>query len=368
MGNNKHFKTKVALFFVTTSIAVLRLMAQSSGLQLPAPQTYGEQSQVLGAAPAASPARGEDWGVLRVNPANLQTMSYAVIGAGDYPDFSRELLRIQWRSADPIDLYVIKPHGVENPPVVLYLYSYPSDTDIFRDDGWCKRATQGGFAAVGFVSALTGDRYANRPMKEWFVSELQESLGTSVHDVQMILNYLEKRGDLDVSQVGMFGQGSGGAIAVLAAQADPRISVLDLLNPWGDWPDWLKTSPQVPETERERYLTPEFLKRVENLDPVRYLPALKLKGLRVQQVMDEPVTPPIAKQKIAASVQRPEQLVQYKDIFAHRDAWRVSGLSGWLHDQMRPSQPSEASGSSQPVDPGGAGQNASPAPKFQVVQ
>jgi len=76
----------------------------------------------------------------------------------------------------------------------------------------------------------------------------------------MILNYLEKRGDLDMDRVGMFGQGSGGAIAVLAAQADTRIKVLDLLNPWGDWPDWLKNSPHVPEDERAAYLNDHLLK------------------------------------------------------------------------------------------------------------
>ncbi len=54
-------------------------------------------------------------------------------------------------------------------------------------------------------------------MKEWFVSELQESLVESTHDVQMIINYLSTRGDLDMDRVGMFGQGSGGAIAILAA-------------------------------------------------------------------------------------------------------------------------------------------------------
>jgi iron complex outermembrane receptor protein len=81
------------------------------------------------------------------------------------------------------------------------------------------RATEGGFAAIGFVSALTGHRFHNRSMKEWFISELQEALGTSVHDVPMILNYLSTRGDLDMDNIGMFGQGSGGAIAILAASA-----------------------------------------------------------------------------------------------------------------------------------------------------
>jgi acetyl esterase/lipase len=360
---------RAALFCSLLSTFVSGLRAQNAGLH--PPRELQNQPPVIGLdtdLPAPPPAQPEDWSVLRVNLANMRPVSYAVIGTSETPDFSRELLRIQWRVGDPIDLYVIKPHGVKNPPVVLYLYSYPTDTDVFRNDTWCKHATQGGFAAVGFVSALTGDRYHNRPFKEWFVSELQESLGATVHDVQMVLNYLEKRGDLDVSQVGMFGQGSGGAIAVLAAQVDPRISVLDLLNPWGDWPDWLKYSKQVPESERAAYLTPEFLKRVEKMDPVLYLPQLRLKGLRVQQVMDEPVTPDAAKEKIAASVPHGD-LAQYKDLAAHRDAWLVSGLSGWIHAQMRPATPSPSGEpTSQAVAPAAAGQNASPASKVGTVQ
>jgi hypothetical protein len=54
----------------------------------------------------------------------------------------------------------------------------------------CARVTRDGFAAIGFVSAFTGHRYQNRPMKQWFVSELPEALGSSVHDVQMILSPL----------------------------------------------------------------------------------------------------------------------------------------------------------------------------------
>jgi len=145
-------------------------------------------------------------------------------------------LQVQWRASDPIDLYVMKPKGVSKPPVILYLYGYPTDTDIFKNDDCDALVTRDGFAAVGFVSALTGHRYRNRPMKEWFLSELQESVATSAHDVQMVLNYLASRGDLDMNRVGMFAQGSGASIAILATAVDPRIKVLEALDPWGDWP------------------------------------------------------------------------------------------------------------------------------------
>jgi hypothetical protein len=289
-------------------------------------------------ASRSSTAGKEEWTALALAQSGLPTgpIDAALLGKYEQPDYTRELWRVQWRPDDPIDLYVILPHGVTKPRAILYLYDYRFDTDRFRDEGWCKRATQGGFAAVGFVSALSGQRFHSpRPMKEWFVSQLQEALGTSTHDVQMVLNFLASQGDGNLDKTGIFAEASGGAIAVLAAEADARISALDLLNPWGDWPDWLKDSPQVPDAERATYLKPEFLAGVADLDPVAYLPQLHLKALRIQQIMDDEITPPSAREKIAASVPDKDQIVRYKDTTQHVSAWRKTGLTGWIKEQLQ---------------------------------
>ena len=253
----------------------------------------------------------------------------------------REMVRVQWRHIDSIDLWITRPKVQGKTPVVLYLYNYADPIERFHDNGWCKRATADGFAAVGFASALSDYRFNGRPMKQWFVSELVESLGSSVHDVQLILNYLADRGDMDMDHVGMFGMGSGGAIAILAAHADSRIKVLDLLDPWGDWPDWLEFSPVVPDTERPKYLTQQFLKSVAPLDPVAYLPSLKTRTLRLQQTLSEPATPKLAKERIAAAVPDPTQLVKYTNAEDLLKAWKVTGLSGWIKQQMRSQKPKE---------------------------
>lgn len=217
-------------------------------------------------------------------------------------DFTREFVAVQWRPADRIYLYVVKPVNVKKPPVAIYSYGHPSDTDRFMNDGWCERVTSGGYAAVGFVPALTGHRYHDRPMKEWFVSEMQESLGKSAHDVQMVLNYLAERGDMDMSNVGMFGVGAGGTIAVMAAAADPRIKAMDLLDPWGDWPDWMKHSAVIPDDERATYVKPEFLKKIADYDPAKLLPRLKAVRIRVNQLEDSSTTPEEAQKKIEAAL------------------------------------------------------------------
>jgi hypothetical protein len=292
-------------------------------------------NQAAGNGVAISGTTKEDRSSLSTNSSNLRA-SPPLLGEKDnYPDFTRELLQVQWRPEDPIDLYVILPKGVKNPPVILYLYSYPSDTDTFLDQGFCNLVTKNGIAAVGFVSALTGHRYHDRPMREWFISELQESLATSVHDVQMILDYLATRGDLDMENVGMFGEGSGATIAILTATVEPRLKVLDLFDPWGDWPDWMAKSSLIPKEERADYLRPEFLKRVQPLDPMERLPQLQSPVMRLQEPLYEKVTPASARKSIENAMPPKAQIVRYKNAKALEDAASKGGFFDWIKEQVR---------------------------------
>ena len=50
-----------------------------------------------------------------------------------------------------------------------------------------------------------------------------------------------------------------------------------MLDPCGDWPTWLATSPFVPEEERADYLEPEFLKKTTALETLDWLPKLQAK-------------------------------------------------------------------------------------------
>jgi len=279
----------------------------------------------------------EDWTELTIPASQRPHIDAESLANDSHPGFTRELLQIGWRVNDNIDLWVVKPEGVKNPAVVLYLYSYPSTNNRYQDLDFCKFLTRNGVAAVGFVSALTEQRYHDRPMKEWFVSDLDEALATTVHDVQLIIDYLASRGDLDVNRLGMFGDGSGASIAVMAAAADPRIKVLDLLNPWGDWPDWFAKSTLVPESERADYLKPEFLKKVDGVDPVKWLSKLTSQTVRLQYIKDGvPVTPPAAKAKIVSAVPDNVKITSYQDTkeFVRLVATTGSGFD-WVQDRVK---------------------------------
>jgi hypothetical protein len=261
-----------------------------------------------------------------------------VIEEDRLPTYRREMVRVVWRRMDPIDLYIVKPVGVKNPPVVLYLYSYPSETDRFLKDDFCKYLVQGGYAAIGFASAMNGQRYHDVPFTEWFVSDLPDALAVTAHDVQMILNYLESRHDFDMERVGMFGDGSGATVAILAAAADPRIKTLNLLDPWGDWPDWIAKSTLIPEKERPDYLKPEFLKSIEPLDPLKWLPQLKTQKILIQDVKTVTVTPEDARKKIEAIAPPNVEIRRYDDVQAFLKTASSNTGFNWVKEHL-PSMP-----------------------------
>jgi cephalosporin-C deacetylase-like acetyl esterase len=243
----------------------------------------------------------EDLSSASVASSHLRADAAELSEKNEETDYISEWVTVRWRPDDPIYLYVVRPRKVQRPPVVIYLYDYPAETDIFRDEDWCEHATSGGYAAVGFVAALNGHRYHSRPMNQWFVSELQESLAKSSHDVQMVLDYLAQRGDVDVEHAGIFGVGAGATIAVVAASADSRVKALDLVDPWGDWPDWMASSEVVPDDERQAYVKPESLKKIAAFDPVALLPQLKTPQIRLTE-LDSSSTPTEVRKRIGASM------------------------------------------------------------------
>lgn len=276
----------------------------------------------------------EDWTTPSLNASSLRPVQPTVGPISDYPGYTVELLRVQWRFGDPLDLYIMKPKGVQKPPAILYLYSFPEDTDRFKREDFQAGATEGGFAAVGFVSALTGHRYHDRPMKEWFISELQESLATSAHDVQMVLNYLGTRGDLDMTRVGMFAMGSGASIGIMTSAVDSRIKVLDAWNPWGDWPVWMANSPFVPEDERAEYVKPEYLKKAALLDPVGWLPKIRAEKFRLQDETFDTKTPKVAKEKLRAAVPSNGVVTIYKSRSEIEPMIKDQGELSWIKGQL----------------------------------
>ncbi len=346
--NQSFMGVRGGLFVSTFALSVLAICTGACAQTSSKPVTASAKPLTL-----ASMNFHEDWGSITLAGSTLIPQTPLMDGKDDAPGstYIRVRYQMQWRPHDPFDLFVVLPKGVTKPPVILYLYSFPQDSERNKDDAWCTFATSGGYAAVGFVSALTGHRVnGSRPMKEWFVSEFQESLATSTHDVQMILNYLKDRGDLDMDHIGMFGQGSGGSIAILASAADPRIKSVDVLTPWGDWPNWLAKSPGIPQEERAKYLTPEFLASVAPLEPASWLPKMKARSIRIQNVRKDPAMPDESQLKIEGAAPVIAEINQYGDGGALVPNAAGGRIFDWLKAELKPDAvPATVAGKSERV-------------------
>ncbi len=282
-------------------------------------------------SPALGPARKATSEVEALPLEQMAISEPLLLEKAEFPGFTRELWQMKWRSGDAIDLYVVKPPHMKRPPVVIFLYSFPSDTDRFRNDDYCRTVVKDGFAAIGFVSALTGQRYHDRPWKEWFVTQLPEALVMTVHDISLILDYLQTRSDLDTRKIGIFGQGSGGTIALLAASVEPRLRAVDVLDPWGDWPDWFQRSSLLLDKDRTSYDEPAFRDKLVSLDPAHVLGKLNGRRLRLQQNEADTITPEVAQKKIAAAVPPRSRLICYRSMDEYTQKAAKNGrILSWL--------------------------------------
>jgi hypothetical protein len=310
--------------------------SQEASAQTPAQATSSVPN--LNSTAVQSKKTDEDWTTLALNRAKLPLKRPILADSGEFKQggFIRERFVANWRAGDPFDLYVIRPIGAKKPPVILYLYSFPDDTDPVKTDHWCETATSGGYAAVAFVSSLTGHRLRFRQPKESLVAEMQEALAESTHDVQLILDYLNTRDDLDTSRIGMFGAGSGASIAILASAADPRILAVDLLAPWGDWKEWFATSKIIDENLRPDFLKPEYLAAVTPLDPVTWFPKMHAKTVRLQDIRKNKSMPDDCQKKLEAAAPDFALINEYGNGRSFLANQPPAFTFQWLKDQLKP--------------------------------
>src|SRR5215831_12197628 len=92
-------------------------------------------SNLLGAdSPKKSDRPNEDWNSIYISKGELKAREPLVGETDEEPTFTRQLVEVAWRPADPIYLFVMIPKLVAKPPIILYLYTYPTETDRFLNE------------------------------------------------------------------------------------------------------------------------------------------------------------------------------------------------------------------------------------------
>src|SRR5215831_9900561 len=129
--------------FLTLFLGALRHSAPAQEARPAIPPTLAtRQTPFAIALPHPSDSSVEHWDKLPLRDNDLHADPPISGQIDTFPWFTRELLRVQWRGGDPIDLYVIRPAGVAKPPVILYLYGYPAESDRYLNTIFCKTVTK----------------------------------------------------------------------------------------------------------------------------------------------------------------------------------------------------------------------------------
>ena len=162
--------------------------------------------------------------------------------------------RLQFRcgAQDPVTAVLVRPEGIDHPPVVIAHHGYGEGKDIFmfgRYSGykWVRQPgaanlVSSGLAVLGIDAHGHGPRLKDAPDRsmdkdawqdafvrnwEWFARKCiirgVAVQGLLIHDVQCAIDYLESRGDVDASRLGMYGYSMGGTTCWSTTVIEPRI-------------------------------------------------------------------------------------------------------------------------------------------------
>ncbi len=127
------------------TVAALALAAAGSlwaqdaaaGKPVPPAPDHGQANKPKAAGNISSadltPKIFENWDTPALEGSALKALPPVPLGDVDTVDgvYTHEVERLQWRPGDAVDVYIVKPVGVKNPPVVLYLYSFPFENGPF---------------------------------------------------------------------------------------------------------------------------------------------------------------------------------------------------------------------------------------------
>ena len=97
----------------------------------------------------------------------------------------------------------------------------------------------------------------------------------------------------------------------------------------------MRSSPLVPEEERQEYLKPEFLKKVAAMEPVDVLPKIQAKKFRLDNEVFDTVTPQAVKEKLRAAVPAGASVVLYKNMAEFKPAFENGKNLEWIQHELQ---------------------------------
>ncbi|MGC9317657.1 MAG: alpha/beta hydrolase family protein [Armatimonadota bacterium] len=259
----------------------------------------------------ASAQIADDWQALRA-VYDYDAEAPLEITPGELSDLGAlavENLTFAGAGGEHVPAVLIRPTGVERPPVVLFLHGLGGDKGQARLAAMLL-APQG-VAVMAIDAALHGDRAVEGPgIGRQLAADLQ-ALVRTVIDNRRAIDYIHTRGDLDPDRLVLMGASMGAILGSIVAAVDERIDAAVLLVGGGGWERILEASEHPAAAAlRESGLSGEG--SLAQLDPVHFVGHISPRPVLMVNGTQDRIIPPEAAEALHQAAQQPKEVLWYE--------------------------------------------------------
>lgn len=176
-----------------------------------------------------------------------------------------------WDPYEPVPAYVYRKPKAEKLPVVIFIHGMGANKSWQAD--WHRELAGRGFAVIAIDAHLSGDRAIATPVggaikaEQGWVWPHQTVVNHTSNNVSRILDALPTRPEFDATRVAVSGFSMGGAIAMVVAWREPRVSVIVPVCGCVDfWWDVTKIEPGPAQAARIAEFSPRLKQLTGSLD------------------------------------------------------------------------------------------------------
>lgn len=246
---------------------------------------------------------------------------------------------------------LIRPKGVERPPVILFLHGLggsKGDTRLAAP-----LAVQHGYAVLGLDAALHGDRSAQgEGMFSPDLMRIKLAFIQTVVDYRRALDYLATRQDVRADKVGLVGASMGAIMGTILTAVEPRVATALLLVGGGDWKKFVQASQHPAAAALLPILQiPEVARELAALDPVTYAPYISPRPVWLVNGRQDEIVPALAADALHQACREPKKVVWYDGGHLPPLPVLLQVVPQWMNEVLAPALAAGGKGGQQAGEP-----------------
>jgi len=201
-------------------------------------------------------------------------------------------------------------------PCLVMLHGYGGSKEDMKD--LAKFAAENGYAIIAIDAQFHGER--KQPGKALYSTNLTESrdgIIQTVVDARRTVDYLETRGDIDSTKIGLVGGSMGGILGAIFAGVEPRVKAAVLIVGGGNMSLMIMKSehPAIPPIRAymtEKGITyQEIQEFLDPVDPLNFIDKIAPRPLLMHNGEHDTIVPAEAGRQLYERAKQPKTIYWY---------------------------------------------------------